>query len=84
MSDWSSDVCSSDLGPQRGNRFRAGYRDQSQGEIDRRRARLSLGLVEELAYPAEILDIASTIGAVDKVTQETIAIAIAQGPVNER
>jgi hypothetical protein len=41
-------------------------------------------LVEQLAYGAEILDIASAIGAIDNVAEKTITIGVVQRPVHER
>ena len=72
-------------GPQRSDRSR---RRLSRPGAERDRSGVGPGSVlvsvEELAYGAEILDIAPAIGAADKVAKETFAIAVAQGPVDER
>ena len=66
--------------PQWSDRFRTGYRNQAQREIARRRPRFSLGLVEQLAYGAKILDVAPAIGAVDKVAEGGVLDPRRSGP----
>ncbi|HVD82112.1 MAG TPA: hypothetical protein VNB87_16410 [Propionibacteriaceae bacterium] len=57
---------------------------QADGEVARRWARFIIGLVQDLAYGTQILDVAAAVVAIDKVAEQPFSVGVVQGPVNKR
>jgi hypothetical protein len=57
---------------------------QAGGEVGRRWVRFILGLIQDIAYGTQILDVAAAVCAIDKMAEQPLTVGVVQGPVNKR
>jgi hypothetical protein len=62
----------------------ARYGSQAEGEVGRRWIRFVLGLVQDLAHGAQIVNVSAAVGAIDQMAEQPFSIGVVQSPIDKR